>query len=166
MDTNSLPANAASTPLSPDQRSQLRAALLQAGCRFTKQREAVYHFLASVHTHPTAEDVFHAVRGTVPRISLATVYKSLEALVDCKLALKLNFGGGPSRYDCRTDSHFHLHCTRTGEVHDVPLPPDASLLEKLSPDLVSKLREIGFEVTDYRLELIGHFTEPSPINLT
>jgi Fur family transcriptional regulator, peroxide stress response regulator len=159
MKTSSSPFTTPLPPLSPEEQRQLRSGLQEAGCRFTKQREAVYTFLSSVHTHPTAEDVFHAVRGTLPNISLATVYKSLEALVDSKLALKLNFGDGHSRYDSRTDCHFHLHCTRTGQVRDVPLTPDASLLEKLSPDLIDKLREMGFEVTDYRLELLGHFTQ-------
>jgi Fe2+ or Zn2+ uptake regulation protein len=148
-------------PLPPSEQAHLRSALIEAGCRFTKQREAVYNFLRSVHTHPTAEEVYQAVRGTIPNISLATVYKSLEALVDSKLALKLCFGDGPARYDCRTDHHYHIHCTRTGQVRDVPLEPDAALLEKLSPDLVAKLKEIGFEVTDYRLELLGHFTQPT-----
>ena len=42
---------------------------------------AVYDYLTESRHHPTAEDVYHAVRSTIPKISLATVYKALESLV-------------------------------------------------------------------------------------
>src|SRR5258708_1676497 len=135
---------------------ELRRALEKAGCRFTRQRSAVYGFLRSAHCHPTAEQVFHAVRRQVPKISLATVYKALETLVEAHLAAKLADADGPARYDCRTDAHYHFRCTDTGEVHDLPVPFDAHLLEKLSPQLVESLRQQGFHVTGHRLELFGH----------
>lgn len=147
-------------PLSPEEATRLRSALEAAGCRFTRQRAAVFNYLKSVHIHPTAEEVFTAVRPEVPSISLATVYKSLEALVACKLAAKLSLGDGPARYDCRTDKHYHIRCLKTGQVRDL----DASgagdldgLLGKLDPHLVENLAKDGFKVTDYRLELLGYF---------
>jgi Fe2+ or Zn2+ uptake regulation protein len=143
--------------LPPDEASRLRKALERAGCRFTRQRAAVYNYLRSVHSHPTAEEVYSAVRPVVPSISLATVYKSLEALVECKLAAKLCFGDGPARYDCRTDNHFHVRCLKTGQVRDLDSGSTGNLLEKLDPTLVSRLKESGFHVTDYRLELLGYF---------
>ena len=139
----------------------LRHALTEAGCRFTRQRAAVYSYLTSVHTHPTAEEVFNAVRPVVPSISLATVYKSLEALVACRLALKLQLGEGPARYDCRTDNHFHLHDERTGEVRDLPLSRDPQLLARLVPELSDELAKQGFRLRDYRLELLGAFDKPA-----
>jgi len=135
---------------------ELRHALERAGCRFTRQRSAVYAFLRSAYCHPTAEQVFHAVRRQIPKISLATVYKALETLVDAHLAAKLADASGPARYDCRTEAHYHFRCTDTGEVRDLPLPFDAQLLEKLSPQLVESLRQQGFNVTGHRLELFGH----------
>src|SRR5688572_24286469 len=90
----------------------LRQGLETAGCRFTRQRLAVYRYLQSVHTHPTAEEVYAAVRCDLPNISLATVYKSLEALVECRLAGKLDYAGGPARYDCRSDNHYHIRCVK------------------------------------------------------
>lgn len=157
------------TPLPPEEATRLRAALESAGCRFTRQRAAVFNYLKSVHTHPTAEDVFTAVRPVVPSISLATVYKSLEALVACKLAAKLAFGEGPARYDCRTDHHFHLRCLKTGQVRDLDASSSGDLghlgdiddlgdtLGKLDPHLLENLKQAGFKVTDYRLELLGYF---------
>jgi Fe2+ or Zn2+ uptake regulation protein len=85
--------------------ADLRLALERAGWRVTRQRAAVYSYLCSVATHPTAEQVYLAVREEVPNISLATVYKALEALVEVKLAAKLADAEGPSRYDCRSENH-------------------------------------------------------------
>ena len=67
--------------VSPRTESTVREALEAAGCRYTAQRVAVFGYLEQVKTHPTAEEVYRAVRKQMPRISLATVYKALEALV-------------------------------------------------------------------------------------
>src|SRR5262245_62121758 len=86
----------------------VREALESAGCRYTSQRAAVFDYLEKVKTHPTAEEVYRAVRRQLPKISLATVYKALEALVAARLAAKLTNGDGAARYDCRGDDHYHL----------------------------------------------------------
>jgi Fe2+ or Zn2+ uptake regulation protein len=137
----------------------LRDALEQAGWRFTRQRAAVFDYLRSVDNHPTAEEVYAAVRQQISKISLATVYKALETLVDSQLATKITGGGGPARYDCRRDAHYHIRCLKTGQIRDLETPFDPYLLDKLDPHLVASLRNQGFEVTDYRLELLGHFRE-------
>src|SRR5437660_149446 len=124
--------------------AELREALEKAGWRFTRQRAAVYAFLHSAEAHPTAEQVFQAVRQQLPNISLATVYKSLETLVGAGLAVQLADAEGPARYDCRSDAHYRLRCTRTGQVRDLALPYDPALIEKLAPDLVEALRREGF----------------------
>jgi Fur family transcriptional regulator, peroxide stress response regulator len=139
--------------------AELRRALDEAGWRFTRQRAAVFDYLRSVDTHPTAEEVYSAVRRRIPRISLATVYKALDALVDSCLAAKISSTEGPARYDCRHDHHYHLRCTKTGRIRDLDTPFDPDLLHKLDPKLVDSLSEQGFEVTDYRLEIVGHFDE-------
>jgi Fe2+ or Zn2+ uptake regulation protein len=144
---------------SPQEETELRRALDHAGWRLTRQRAAVFDYLRSVDCHPTAEEVYSAVRRSIPKISLATVYKALEALVDCRLANKLTFGEGPARFDCRHDAHYHVRCLKTGRIRDLDVPFDARLLDKLDPDLVESLRHQGFEVTDYRLELLGHFQD-------
>jgi Fe2+ or Zn2+ uptake regulation protein len=137
--------------------AQLRQALEKAGWRCTQQRAAVYAYLRSVDCHPTAEQVFAAVRQHLPNISLATVYKALEALVDAQVASRIADDSGPARYDGRSDAHYHLRCKRTGQVRDLPLPYDPHLLEKLAPDLAETLRQQGFEIVGHRLELIGQF---------
>jgi Fe2+ or Zn2+ uptake regulation protein len=137
--------------------AELRRALDKAGWRYTRQRAAVYAFLRSVESHPTAEQVYQAVRQRIENISLATVYKALEALVDVRLAAKLADADGPARYDCRSDAHYHLRCLHTGQVRDLPLPYDPDLPMKLDPKLVEDLRRQGFQITGHRLELLGHY---------
>lgn len=132
----------------PVVQDHLREALETHGHRFTEQRGAVHRFLAGTDTHPTAEEVFNGVRGELPAISLATVYKNLETLVACGMALKLAYSDGSSRYDGRTDPHHHARCQECGTVRDVP--------GNLPPAVVEELESCpGFHVTGYRLELTG-----------
>jgi Fe2+ or Zn2+ uptake regulation protein len=139
----------------PPETGELRKALEKAGWRFTRQRAAVFEYVRSVDTHPTAEEVYSAVRKRIPRISLATVYKALDALVACNLAGKIAHADGPARFDCRLDSHYHFRCLKTGKIRDLETPFDPDLLQKLDARLVASLSELGLEVTDYRLELLG-----------
>jgi Fur family peroxide stress response transcriptional regulator len=128
----------------------LRAALEASGQRFTEQRAAVYRFLASTEVHPSADEVFLAVRRTLPGISLATVYKSLETLVGCELAVKLTYSDGSARYDGRTEPHHHARCLACGKVTDLPGDLPNGDIEAL------RRHAEGFVVTGYRLELSGY----------
>ncbi len=139
--------------------AQVRLALEAAGCRFTPQRAAVFSYLERVSTHPTAEEVYRAVRRTMPRVSLATIYKALDVLVACGLATKLAHGDNAARYDCRCEDHYHLRDVKTGEIRDLPGEFDPQLLAKIDPQLVEKLAGSGFQVTGYRLEVLGRFAD-------
>lgn len=145
----------------PQEDIQLREALAAAGLRYTAQREAVYQYLRSVYTHPTAEEVYQAVRERIPRISLATVYKCLEALVTCGMASKITTSEGPCRYDHRTDRHVHIRDLRTGEVRDVELPDQLQVHENLQAQVADVLRRYGFQLTDVRIEFVGYFETPA-----
>lgn len=146
---------------------QLRKALEAAGLRCTPQRLAVYDELGAGSRHPTAEEVFHGVRVKLPKISLATVYKSLEALVAIGAATRLTTaaGAGSARYDARSDDHYHFRCTRTGAVTDLPAKFDRDLIAKLDPRLEEILAKQGFKVTGYRLELLGYRESDAGINV-
>jgi len=113
------------------------------------QRAAVYESLESTESHPTADDVYTSVREQLPDISLATVYKALEAFVSCGIARKLSLGAGPARYDGRTDQHEHIRCLSCGRVQDIEGLRPAGWMEgiaELTP----------FDVVGYRLELEGY----------
>ena len=128
---------------------RLKSALEASGHRHTAQRAAIYRYLRSVTTHPTADEIFTQVREVLPDISLATVYKALEAFVEAGVARKLTLGGGPARYDGRTDDHDHVRCLKCGMVRDVVGAHDTEMIQGLRSD-------DGFEIIDYRLELIGY----------
>jgi Fe2+ or Zn2+ uptake regulation protein len=132
----------------PDQADALlRDALEANGQRFTDQRAAVYRCLLGTTAHPTADEVFTYVRADITDISLATVYKALETLVSCNLAVKLSYGDDSARYDARTDDHYHSRCVQCGQVRDVP---------GQVPEILPQLHVgDGFRVQGYRVEVIG-----------
>ena len=135
---------------------RLREALDASGQRFTEQRAAIFRYLASTDVHPTADEVFLAVRQELPAISLATVYKSLETLVGCGLAVKLSYADHSARYDGRTDPHHHARCVACERVLDLP--------GEISSGEIESLRGTagGFTVTGYRLELSGYCPDCLP----
>ncbi|HVF85989.1 MAG TPA: transcriptional repressor [Pyrinomonadaceae bacterium] len=134
------------------ERQALRQRLNERGTHLTLQRVAVFNYLSGVEHHPTAEDVFLAVKQKLPRLSLATVYKNLEALVKCGAISKLTYGDASARYDIRTDHHYHTRCLECGKIGDLDAPKGSRLLEQIKP-------QAGFEVMDYRLELVGYCRE-------
>jgi len=84
------------------------------------------------------------------------VYKSLETLVGCGLAIKLSYGDGSARYDGRTDPHHHVRCLGCGRVSDLPNRVPEGQLERLEADARD------FRVTGVRLELTGYCSECDP----
>lgn len=132
----------------PGETDALREMLDAGGVHFTRQRSAVYEYLRCVDHHPTAEEVYLSVKASLPKISLATVYKNLEALVKCGAASRLTFGDAAARYDIRTDRHYHSRCRLCGRISDV---------EPVRPRALSKLMALpeGFKAEDYRVEVIG-----------
>lgn len=97
--------------------------------RRTRQREAVLEVVRRSCDHPTADQIYDAVRQTMPRISLGTVYRNLEMLVSQGLIQKIVSGSGPMRFDGNPHPHVHLRCERCGALEDVrlkkPLDPTA-----------------------------------------
>ncbi|MFN7949010.1 MAG: transcriptional repressor [Blastocatellia bacterium] len=128
---------------------RLRAVLGGEGRHFTQQRATVFEYLSGADHHPTAEEVFLAVKPKLPKISLATVYKNLEALVACGAAAKLTYGDAAARYEVRRDHHYHTRCLQCGSLTDLEPAAGTEWLQRISPPP-------GFEVTDYRLELLGY----------
>ena len=142
---------------SSDAATRVRSGLEAVGLRYTVQRMEVFRCLDRLKSHPTTEDVYRRVRRRLSRISLATVYKALEALVAAGLATKLTSGDGSARYDATGHEHYHFRDTRTGQVRDLPTTFDPDLLNKLDPRLLEQLAQAGFQVSGYRLEVLGVF---------
>ncbi len=116
------------------------------GLRMTEQRRSVYDALMTQANHPTAVEVFMRVKGTVPSISLATVYNCLETLVGCGLVRHVHHDRESSRYCANLEEHAHLFCESCGSVTDLPLrarrrPED---LWEMPAESVVTSREVSF----------------------
>jgi Fe2+ or Zn2+ uptake regulation protein len=105
--------------------------------------------LSQVEHHPSADDVFLAVKQKLPKISLATVYKNLEALVASGAVSKWTYGDAAARYDIRTDHHYYTRCLKCGKLSDLDVEGSSEVLENIKPNE-------DFVVKDYRLELLGY----------
>lgn len=122
--------------------------LREHGVKATPQRQVILEYMESVHTHPRAEDVYTHVRQIFPGISLATVYNTLNTLVECGLLKQLSFGDGSNRFDARTDDHYHVVCERCGRVDDYARQPVAGLEEEAA-------RDTGYQIRKHQVEFYG-----------
>jgi len=119
------------------------------GWRITPQRRAVIGALDGEHVHLSAEQVHAAARRAVPEVSLATVYNTLNELVDMGEVLEISTGDGPKRYDPNTPAtHHHLYCVGCGALRDV------------NPEGTDRLalrgsQQHGFEVLDVAIVFRG-----------
>ncbi len=93
--------------------------------RMTEQRRVILDEIQKADDHPSADQIYERVRHRLPRISLGTVYRNLDALVAEGLVARLESAGRPMRFDGRTCTHQHLRCTECDRVDDVflTLPP-------------------------------------------
>lgn len=89
--------------------------------KVTPQRLAIFHLLSNTKAHPSAETIYNGLRETHPTMSLATVYKTLDALVKAELVQQINVGEDSFRYDATTASHPHIICTECNVVDDLEL---------------------------------------------
>lgn len=87
--------------------------------RLTTQRQIILEELASVTSHPTANEVYDMVRQKLPRIGLGTVYRNLELMAESGIILKLEVGGTQKRFDATTEPHYHIRCVSCGKVDDI-----------------------------------------------
>ena len=88
------------------------------GRRNTTQRRIILEEIRRSQRHPTAAELYGAVRDRLPHISLGTVYRNLELLTDAGEIRKLGGPGQESRFDGITDTHYHLRCRMCGRIED------------------------------------------------
>lgn len=109
--------------------SEIAGLLKSSGLRATPQRIAVYEYLDTHRTHPTADEIFASLVAQYPSFSRTTIYNSIRALEDAALIQTVMIDGDFSRYDANTAPHVHFKCIRCCRVTDVfdcawpPLPP-------------------------------------------
>jgi Fur family peroxide stress response transcriptional regulator len=127
-----LELNLESTPEAPAGRAaELVARLQAAGYRLTPQRLALVNLLTRDDTHPSADQIFARLRAKYPTVSLATVYNTLDMLVELGEALTLDLSEGCTRYDVRRPSaHPHVVCRTCGLVADLEVDGLADFVDE------------------------------------
>ena len=102
---------------------QVAERLRTRGMKVTSPRMAICAFLHGNPSHPTAEEIYRALRPANPGLSLSTVYATLEALEAVGEIQSLELSGGLRRFDPLTARHDHAVCRACGKVRDVAALP-------------------------------------------
>lgn len=116
--------------------------------KFSRQREMILNQVKQFPVHPTADQVYTALKAENPNLSLGTVYRNLNLLSEMGELLKIRIADGSDRFDGRTDSHYHMVCDKCSRVFDVEL----SELDGLNDTVTSKY---GHRLTVITLNLNG-----------
>jgi Fur family peroxide stress response transcriptional regulator len=120
----------------------------EGGLPVTTQRRAVFEAILDRVDHPTAEQVYTAVRRELPQISRMTVHRILGTFVSLGLVARTCHPGSAARFDPKLDQHHHLVCMDCGRIIDV----DDPRLNRLPlPDL----KPHGFQIHDYNVHFRG-----------
>lgn len=93
-----------------------------ANTKYSRQREAIKEYLAGTTSHPTADTIYENIKKVYPNISLGTVYRNLNFLVEHGEVLKLSCDDERDHYDANTAPHHHFYCRCCHQVTDLPLP--------------------------------------------
>lgn len=89
--------------------------------KYSRQRESIKTSLMNRHDHPTADTLYMSMREEFPNISLGTVYRNLNLLVELGEIRKLSCTEGADRFDADTNPHYHFVCRQCGEVLDLSM---------------------------------------------
>lgn len=97
--------------------------------RYSKQRELVMQQVEAMNNHPTAEEIYQNALKECPGLSLGTVYRNLNSLVEAGRVRRVPIPGQPDRFDHTLSWHSHLYCIRCGQVSDLDL--DGEVMQRL-----------------------------------
>ncbi len=97
----------------------LHAAFHAGGMRLTRQRKAIYRELERRFDHPDVDHIFRAVKPRIPQISVFTVYRTMNALEEAGMVLRVVTWKGHARYDAHVEMHAHFLCETCGQIDDV-----------------------------------------------
>lgn len=114
-------------------RAYEREELIMKTLKHSRQRDSIKAFLQTRRDHPTADTVYSCIREQFPNISLGTVYRNLNLLVELGEIRKLAFGDGRDHFDWDTSPHYHFICRHCGAVMDLPMAPFAEAEAYIGP---------------------------------
>src|SRR3546814_9087723 len=117
--------------------------------RMTDQRRVIAQVLSASDDHPDVEELHHRAAAVDPRISIATVYRTVRMFEENGILSRLDLGDGRARYEEMPESHHdHLIDTRSGKIIEFNDPEIEALQEKIAARL-------GYRLVAHRLEHFG-----------
>jgi Fur family transcriptional regulator, ferric uptake regulator len=127
----------------------LEALCAERGLRITEQRRIIARVLSESEDHPDVERLHQRASAIDPKISIATVYRTVRLFEDAGILDRHDFGDGRSRYEATPEAHHdHLIDVETGKVVEFVDPE----LEALQRQIAERL---GYRLVDHRMELYG-----------
>lgn len=130
-----------------------RERLQGKGLKVTPQRVAIYEAIVTLKNHPTAENVIEYIKANHPNISVGTVYKVLDSLVENALLKKVKTDKDLMRYDSVLSEHHHLYCSETQRIEDY----DDEQLNQMISNYFKKKKIKNFTIQDVKLQITGKF---------
>tara|TARA_Y100000590_G_scaffold2536_1_gene3351 strand:+ start:6030 stop:6440 length:411 start_codon:yes stop_codon:yes gene_type:complete len=122
---------------------------IDKGVRLTDQRKLIAKVMSDAQDHPNVDVLHNRVSKIDPRVSIATVYRTVKLFEEAGIVSKHEFKGNKSRYESVTQEHHdHLIDINTGEITEFVNEE----IEKLQKEVARKL---GYKLVDHRLELYG-----------
>ena len=129
--------------------SRIELICVEKGMKMTEQRRVVAQVLSEAKDHPNVEEVYQRASRMDPRISIATVYRTVRLFEEAGILERHYFGDGRSRYEEATDEHHdHLIDIISSKVIEFRSDEIEALQVKIA-------EEHGFELVGHRLELYG-----------
>ena len=129
----------------------LRRYLTEHGLKSTRQRDLIAEAFFDAETHVRIDEILERVRTLDPKVSQATVYRTMKLLKDSGLAVERRFSDGQTLYESSDQGeqhHDHLICTRCGKIVEFV----DERIERLQKQVAE---EHGFAVEDHKMELYG-----------
>jgi len=118
------------------------------GMRLTPQRMAIVDYIVGNRHHPSADEIFTTIKKIYPTISKATIYSTLELLVELGYIDKLIFHNNKeARFDGNPEPHTHFICTKCGKIYDLP--------NLNFTDQVTNLEKKGFRINKTQIYIYG-----------
>ena len=129
--------------------SRLEQVCLDKGLKMTEQRRVIARVLSDSADHPDVEAVHHRATEIDPKISIATVYRTVRLFEEANILARHDFGDGRARYEEATsDHHDHLIDIQSGQVIEFKNED----IEKLQRQVAERL---GYRLVGHRLELFA-----------
>ncbi len=125
------------------------------GFRATPQRIAIAQIVLNSKDHPTAEQLYQAVKKKYPTLSSATMYQTLHLLAEIGLLQELGFSDRGSRYDPDTSPHINIVCKNCGKIQDY----QAESVKKLWSEIIV---DLGFKPIGQRLDIYRYCDQCPP----